>query len=406
MQPNRREVINIDIEVLNYAISQGIIDITLINAQVKEMQKKECLCKHTNKVWQGSKGYWYTYIDGIDGKRKLIKKKELEDLEDYIVQCTKNSKPTFEECFNAWSLGKLDRGEIQPQSYDRYQTDYKRFLEEFGKKKIESINEDMLYDFILDTIHEKELTAKAWSGLRTLILGTFKYAKRKHYTNLSISEFFGDFDISRGVYKKRVFTDEESVFTDEEVKLIYKEIAKEPNNLLNLGVQLALETGLRSGEIATLEFKDLKDNVLTVSKTETRHLDENNNFIYEVRNSTKGKYDSRKVVLLPQTVALIKVIHQLNPDGKYLLEKDGKRIIAKCYSARLKRLCSHAGIRPRSMHKLRKTYVTKLANAGVPQKVICSQVGHTDFTTSNNHYWFNNQTVEQVTEMLLKSNQM
>lgn len=387
---------------MKYAVAQGIIDLTLISAEVEDMRNKDYFNKHNYKIWQGDKGYWYTYLDGVDGKRKQIKRKEYSDLEKAIIEYYKNNEPTFEECFNVWSKDKLNHGEIQPQSYDRYKADYKRFLTKFGKNKIKDITDDKLYDFILDTIHEENLTAKGWSGLRTLILGTFKYAKRKHYTDLSISSFFSDFDISRNVYRKRKFSSEESVFTDEEVKLIYTEIEKEPDNLLSLGVQLALETGLRGGEIASLEYKDLHDNVLIVSKTETKHIGDDG-FVYQIRNSTKGKYDARRVVLMPQTVELINKIHRLNPDGKYLFEKDGKRIIAKCFNSKLQRMCRHLGIKPRSLHKARKTYVTRLANANVPKKVICSQVGHTDFTTTDNYYWFNNQTTEQIESMVLQA---
>lgn len=392
-----------DNEILKLAIESGIIDVTLLRTKVELMRKNEILTSHNHSVWQGNKDYWYTYLN-VNGKRKLVKRKEKKDLEEEIVKYydTECYNPTFHSVFMQWADEKLANGEIQKQSYDRYLADYTRFFTEFGVKRIANITEDELYTFIKTTIHDFKLTAKAYSGMRTLILGTFKYAKRKKYTDLSISTFFEDIDLSRGIYKKKRVKDKESVFTDEEVKLIYDEIEREPISLLNLGVRLALETGLRGGELCALQYKDLHKNVLDVSKTEIRYK-KDNQYIYEIRDSTKGKYDARKVVLLPQTVELIEQIHRINPNGEYLFEKDGKRIIAKCFTGKLRRLCKKVGILPRSLHKLRKTYVTKLANGGVPQKVICAQVGHTDFTTTTNYYWFNNQSTEQVQQLIGKA---
>lgn len=55
---------------------------------------------------------------------------------------------------------------------------------------------------------------------------------------------------------------------------------------------------------------------------------------------------------------------------------------------------------PRSLHKCRKTYVTKLVDAGISENVIMGQVGHTDFSTTKNYYYFNNKTVDEVQKML------
>ena len=71
-----------------------------------------------------------------------------------------------------------------------------RFFKKMGKRKIKDVTEDELYDFCKDTISNNKLTAKAWGNVRTLIIGTWKYAKRKHFTDLSISQFMGDLDIS------------------------------------------------------------------------------------------------------------------------------------------------------------------------------------------------------------------
>lgn len=386
-----------EIDVLKFAIENGILDLNPIYAQVEQMKKEQYLDAHNKSIWQGSKGYWYTHI-GDDNK--LVKRKSKEDLEQFIIDYYYGSQtPTFQECYMNWSKSKLNHGEIQKQTYDRYMIDYKRFFGDFGKNKISNITEDMLYDLILDTIHDQHLTAKAWSGMRTLILGTFKYAKRKRYTDISISTFMRDLDISRNAYRKRKFKDAESVFTDIEIQKIKNSMDKKVN-ILDLGILLAFETGLRCGELSSLEYSDLQDNVLKIDKTEVHYKQEDGSTIHVVRDSTKGKFDERNVVVTSKSVELIELVHKLNPDGKYLFEKDGKRIIGKCFTSRLYRLCKKSGIPQRSLHKCRKTYATKLANAGIDKKVICGQMGHTDFKTTENHYWFNNKTTQEVEQLI------
>ena len=73
----------------------------------------------------------------------------------------------------------------------------------------------------------------------------------------------------------------------------------------------------------------------------------------------------------------------------------GERIKAKAFYDRLKRICQWNGITFRSPHKIRKTYVSALIDAGVPHPLIMSQVGHTDFAqTTERCYHFNRYDAE------------
>ena len=78
-------------------------------------------------------------------------------------------------------------GEIQKQSYDRYKTDFDRFFvnneyfKNFCDRKVRYITEDDLEEFIKVSISKMNLTQKAYSGLRTIVNGIFKYSKKKRY---------------------------------------------------------------------------------------------------------------------------------------------------------------------------------------------------------------------------------
>lgn len=52
---------------------------------MESMKREELLNEHQYKIWQGWDGKWYTYLPDKEKGRKLIKRKILSELEDYII---------------------------------------------------------------------------------------------------------------------------------------------------------------------------------------------------------------------------------------------------------------------------------------------------------------------------------
>ena len=372
------------------------------------MKGKEYLEKHPYQIFK-SQGGWHTYVKepGKPSKdRRRLKRKTRKELEDELIKYYKerDEEPTFHDCFTRWAEEKLSLGLVAKQTFDRYETDYTHYLVEFGKKKVKDIDEDVLYEFVLSVINDNKLTAKAWGNLRTLISGTLKYAKRKHYTDFSVGMFLADLDIAKNAYTHRIFHDDESVFTDKEIGLINAELDKEPESVLCEGLRLCILTGLRTGELSALQYSDLdkERKILNVTKTEVRYK-KDGGYEFSVRESTKGKYSKRQVPLVDEAIDIIERLHDHNPDAVYLFEKMGKRVRGKAFSDKLVRLCKQAGIKPRSIHKLRKTFVTTLKKAGVDDKAICAVVGHTQIETSNTYYYFNNTEIDDIRNSMVKA---
>ena len=55
-------------EILNYALSNGIIDITHIQQQIEMNEREKYLKMHENKVWQASDGKWKTHLPDEIGR--------------------------------------------------------------------------------------------------------------------------------------------------------------------------------------------------------------------------------------------------------------------------------------------------------------------------------------------------
>lgn len=202
-------------ELLNYVLENDIIDIDSIQKQLEMNERKKYQDMHKNKIWQGKDGYFYTKVpdETKPNGRRMIKKSIQDKLNDAIINYykEKNEKHYVESVFTEWMNKKLSYGEIQRQTYDRRKSDFDRFFpKNIKQKEIKYFTEVELEDFIKTTIYEKKLTAKAWSGMKTLILGIFKYAKKMGYTNISITSFLGDLDLSNRAFTKKQKTDEQS----------------------------------------------------------------------------------------------------------------------------------------------------------------------------------------------------
>lgn len=398
-----------DKELLNYALENGMIDITHIQMQIEMNERKKYIQMHESRIWQSTDNNWYTYLPDLAAKsgKRLAKRKTKDELENVIVEYYRKqaSEPYIQEVFNEWSESKLRYGEIQRQTYDRYKTDFVRFFKgtKISKTRFSYITEDMLEDFIKSTICDKQLTAKAWGGLRLLIVGIFKYAKKKGYTAISITNFMGDLELSRKSFKKRTFTDQESVFTDKEIDLIVEYISDKEPSIINLGILLAFQTGLRIGELSALTWQDINGNLLTVNKTEIRYRGENGKYIYEVREDAKTEAGNRTVIISDTAIKTLRKIRALNPFGEYIFVKNGERIKEKAFSVKIVKICNYVGIPPRSMHKARKTYGTKLLNAGVDERLVINQMGHTNISTTKHFYYFNNKDEAEAKEQIQRA---
>ena len=395
-----------DKQLLSFAIENGIIDLDTIQKQIEMNERKKYLEMHNYVVFKGADGSYHTSVpdDTKPNKRRAIKRKTKESIEDAIVAHYKQTEnePTIQKVFDMWIENKLKYGEATKQTTDRYRTDFVRFFKGCGlaERKIRFFTECDLEDFIKTTIYENQLTAKAWGNLRTIINGMFKFAKKQGYTQISITQFMGDLDLSKKSFRKRNLTSEESVFTDREIDLIMGFIDNAEPSIINLGVVLAFQAGLRAGEISALKYSDLNGNILTVDKTEIRYKDADGHYVFDVRNSTKGEIGHRKVILTDLGVQAIRRAKMMNPFGEYLFMENGERIKGKAFTVKIEKICKYVGIQPRSIHKARKTYGTKLLNAGLSEKLIESQMGHTDIATTKGYYWFNNADSKEVEKLV------
>ena len=385
--------------MLNFALESGMIDLDTIQMQIEMNERKKYLEMHNYKVWQGKNGYWYTKTDEIGGK-KLRKRKTKKEIEDLIVSLYKEkvTEPTVNDVFWLWVTEKLDLKEVCKNTYDRYCNVHKRLVENtaFGNTKIRYVQEIDIEYFIRHTIAEYELTSKAYSGLRTNLLGIFRYAKKHGNTKISISNFFGDIQLSKTVFRKNLKDKRERVYTEEESVLI-TDYLKKSGMIEHLAILLVFQTGIRVGELSALKPEDVNGRGLNIRRTEVAYKDETlGKQVYEVRDFPKTDAGFRTIIMSKEASTTIQKIYFLrNKNDEYLFSKDGNRIKSRNFGWHLRNVCRELDIPFRSMHKIRATYGTTLIDNNVDDSFVVEQMGHSDIKCTRQYYYFSNKSMAQ-----------
>lgn len=381
-------------DILKYAIENGILDLSYIQEKIEMDKRKELLEKHPYKIWEGKNNRWYTYLpDGEKGRVQKERKSE-KDIENVVIDYWREQEenPTINDVFEEWLNKKVERNEISKSTRDRYRRQYKESFSEFGKNRVKDVDECDIEDFMISTIHDKNMTAKGFSNFRTLVFGIFKYAKKKKYVKYSITEIVGDIEISRKSFRRNIKTDAEMVFMENEVPSIM-DYLENHLDIINIGLIILFKSGLRIGELAALKCEDIDGNIIHVHRTEIRYEEDGKNK-YEVRNFPKTEAGIRDVVIPEKYEGYIHMAMG-SSSGQFLFEKNGTRVKTYTFRKRLYKICKYTNSVKKSPHKVRKTYASILIDGGVSESMIISQMGHTDINTTKNYYYKNRKNDEQ-----------
>lgn len=384
-------------------VTSDVVDEDVLRS-IDKMINEQYLGMHNHKItYLEKQGLYMTYLDTPDGDKKLYKQVasvSLEKLKQKIVDYYKehSNKVTIAGLFRMWLEERMRYNEIEKATRDRVESDFRRVFvaSGFSGRLVDEITEDELEKWVRTIICDYQLTRKAWGNIRIILSGIFKYAKKKKMTAISISHFLSDLMLSDHMFRRSAKQDWEEVFSDAELEQIINWMLdtrhpERQTSLSNLGILLCVFTGLRAGEIVALKRTDLQGNMLRVGRTQIKHKNDEGGYSYEMRDSTKGR-DGWRVIAVPETAGkLFETILKLSIDSEYLFTNPstGKRMMASTLSEKLVRICKYLEMPLKSLHKIRKTYASILLDAGVSEKIVTAQMGHTDITTTRGFYYKN-----------------
>ncbi|MBR2406465.1 MAG: site-specific integrase [Clostridia bacterium] len=159
------------------------------------------------------------------------------------------------------------------------------------------------------------------------------------------------------------------------------------HSLTVLGTLLALQAGLRIGEVCALRWCDidLEKRLLHVRHTLSRTVSEETSKTVFILDRPKSRSSHRDV---PLTAALLQKLHAAREIrlSDYVISETSSFVGTRTFEYRYKALLKRAGVRPINFHALRHTYATRCAEAGMDAKMLSMLLGHASATTTLNVY--------------------
>lgn len=386
------------VEILNFLSNSDMIDLSYVQDKIVMNRREKTLLNHKWAISQGKDGKWRTHIPDASKSegRRLIKRNSKKELLDVVYEYWKKQldDPTIEEVFAEWNDRRLELGQISAGTHQRNEQTFNRHYGTFGKNKIKEVAPEEICDFLEEQIPKYKMTAKAFSGLKTITKGFLKRARKRKLISYNVEEVIFNIDTTEASFKKVHKKDCEEVFTEEETDAVIQYLVKNPD-IRNIGILLMFLTGMRVGELVSLKFEDIEENSICIKRTETRFR-KNGKDVYEVKESPKTEAGNR-VAIVPENYAwVLKRLRSLNPFGEYIFSENGKRFTTNVMRRRLTRVCEKLGIPPRSPHKIRKTYASIMFENHVDSKMIVKMMGHTDISCAETHYHRNRKNAEQM----------
>ncbi|MDY5022100.1 MAG: tyrosine-type recombinase/integrase [Blautia sp.] len=388
-------------ELLSYLEKSNIIDMAYVQEQIEMKKKADSLSKHPYKISQGKDGYWRTYLPDEQKGRRMLKKSTRDAIEKEVIAFWKNEteNPTIKEVFDEWNDRRLKLKKITSSTHLRYTQTFNRYFSEFGNKRIKSIAPDDIEEFLEEQIPKHDLSAKAFSNLKSVAKGFLKRAKKRKLVDFNVEELFQDLDTSDSDFKKVIKEDSKEVFDEDELPKMFEYLISNLD-LRNLGILLMFLTGIRVGELVALKHSDFEGNTFKIRRTETRLPSEKGGYIYEVKEFPKSEAGVRTVIIPKDYAWICTKIKMQNPFGEYIFEEKGKRLTTNCIRRRMERVCKKLNISSKSPHKARKTYCSILLDNNIDNKLITDVMGHTDIACSEGYYHRNRRSIERKSEII------
>lgn len=391
-------------DTLQFMIDNSMIDLDDVRKSMEKSKKNKILQQHPYDIWVASDGRVKTYIPDETRPygRRLVAKNSRSKIEDIIVKEYVKAHPvhkgknSIQAIFDEWIVYALQEKDVEKNTADRYQNDYDRFIADtdFSKKDIEEVTSSDVIKFLKQVLNKHEVTRKAFSNLKTVLNRIFSYAmSEKNLDCISMTYTLKDYKVPDKKFKKVIRKDEEQVYSEQEIAIIADYIINNYQSTRELGVLLALLTGLRAGELASLKTSDQEKDMLYVQRTEIKYKDENGKTVYAVRPFPKSECSMNGIALSNSASKVLSMIRKLNMKNgigsEFLFyEPEYGRLKSYFFSKALKKVCRETNIRYRSMHKLRKTYASYLLANGVEEKIAQAQLRHKDSVTTHRYYEF------------------
>lgn len=306
-------------------------------------------------------GYIYGYSYRELRQQLIIKKAEYTSK---INQSTITFNGSFGQWANQWLNGWMI-DQLKESTYASYQNKLSlHVLPEIGDIPLQKLTSQQLQMLVQGM--QKKLSPSSIQIVFRIVKSCLKTAKERGLIFINPAE---------SIHLPKIQKKQVPALSKNQHKLILEESKKE---MKYLPILIAVETGLRIGEISALKWSDvdLDNNLLHVSKTKQRisTLDENNKT--KLIESTPKTLKS--VRSIPLTITLIEALKKAEvlKKSSHVIEVNGRGVEPRTISYRFEKLKQKLGLVGFVFHSLRHTFATRCVELGINIATISALLGH------------------------------
>lgn len=400
---------------MSEALDNDIINLDDVRRKIEMKKRTDILAAHKYAITYGKDGYWKTYVPDSTKKtgRKLLKKNTKEKLEQAIIlhykKQTDTGTLTLETLYPKW-LKYYSLHTNSSSTVKRITSDWNKYYKNDNliKQPIKSLSKIVLDEWIHNVIKQYDMKKTCYYNMSLILRQMMKYALECQYI---LTNPFEEVKVNSKLFsKKKKASSETQVYNLEEELLIIKEAWSEyqsnPSDTTPLAVILLFYLGTRVGELVAFKDIDITPDGIKVQRMEERSFTETDSITYHqcgrnVVERAKSSAGCRTIPLIEDTRMLLNLILKINHAKGYthdffLFTRDGKRIPDTAIRWRLEKYCNHIGIKYRSPHKARKTYISKLIAENININTIREIVGHEDERTTYKNYCYDINPIDQT----------
>lgn len=364
---------------------------------------------------RGNNSYLLTYHIGYDSRGKRIRKTRTvkaknsseakKKLAAFVTEIEAGeyvapSHSKFGDFVEVWK--KQANKKLSPKTVEMYTYLLKgRIIPAFSHLKIEDVSHTFINDYI-ESLEKEGLSTSTIQKHHNVLSGIFKLAVKHEKVKKSPMN---------KVDKPQVRNKQGQVYNSDELKELYHLLSKEDNRQQVLLIKLALNTGLRKGEMLALQWDDIDFTTNTIHVRHSLSYTKQNGYVLKepktkgsirtIGVSTKLMNELKKHIYKKKTDRMES--EELWEGGKYyfVFSSDlGKPIHQNVPSRWWNRFLKRTGFKKIRFHDLRHTFATGLIDKGGNINKISKYMGHSSITTTMDIYGHYIKEDREIADMM------
>jgi integrase len=302
--------------------------------------------------------YGHSYLE-VKQKQKLhIFTPQIKEIKSY---------GTIESVMMDWLYATKHK--IKYSTYVKYETTINNhIIPQLGKIKINLLTNRNVAQFT-----DRLITSLSISTVNNIliILGMgLKYAETEYHIKCP------------NIQALKTTKQEMRVLSLLEQQILVKNIISN-DDCYSFGVLIALFTGIRIGELCALQWDDIKDNKIHITKTMQRI--KNKYGKSEVMITAPKTKNSNRVIPVPRVISEFIEQHRL-PNGYVIHQNNNKYIEPRLMQKKFAEIIKACGLENINFHALRHTFATRCVESGFDIKTLSEILGHTNVRTTLDKY--------------------